>query len=70
MKEMTEEHRDGLKKIMEWYWKVAHTQSLISKEDYDFIYNIWNNGVSTYDDKMQKRLNKIREIYNDVTQWM
>lgn len=69
MKEMTEEHRDGLKKIMEWYWKVAHTHNLISKEDYDFIYNIWNKGLNTYDDKMQKRLNKIREIYNDVTQW-
>jgi hypothetical protein len=54
---------------MGWYWKVAHTHSLISKEDYEFIYKLWNNGVTTYDDKMQVRLNKIRNIYNDYEQW-
>ena len=70
MKEMTKEHRDGLKLILGWYWKVAHTHSLISKEDYEFIYKLWNNGVTTYDDKMQVRLNKIRNIYNDYEQWM
>tara|TARA_B110000285_G_C14644042_1_gene388864 strand:- start:77 stop:286 length:210 start_codon:yes stop_codon:yes gene_type:complete len=67
--EMTRKHRDGLKLIMEWYWKVAHTHDLISKEDYEFVYNLWNNGVITYGDKMQERLNKIREIYNDKKQW-
>ena len=69
MNEMTEKHRDGLKKIMEWYWKVAHSNELVSVEDYEFIYSLWNNGITTYDDKMQKRLNKIREIYNDTTLW-
>jgi len=67
--EMTGKHRDGLKKIMEWYWKVANTNELVSIEDYEFIYSLWNNGITTYDDRMQKRLNKIREIYNNTSLW-
>tara|TARA_B110000977_G_scaffold16236_1_gene19941 strand:+ start:396 stop:620 length:225 start_codon:yes stop_codon:yes gene_type:complete len=68
--EMTNEHRDGLKSIMEWYWRVGNARNLISKEDYEFLYKLWNNGVTTYDDKMQVRLNKIREIYTDKEQWI
>jgi len=67
--EMTESHRKGLQKIMEWYWKVAHNQNLISKEDYELVYDLWNNGVTRYGTHLQKRLNEIREIYNDKDQW-
>ena len=68
--EMTKQHRDGLKAIMEWYWKVGNTKNLISKEDYELLYQLWNNGVTTYGKKLQERLNKIREIYTDKEQWI
>jgi hypothetical protein len=67
--EMTPKHRDGLKKIMEWYWRVGQSKNLISKEDYDLIYELWNNGVSSYGIYLQERLNKIREIYKDNELW-
>ena len=38
---------------------------LISDTDYDFLYELWNNGVSSYDNKMKERLNKIRNLYKD-----
>jgi len=66
---MTDAHRKGLQRIMEWYWKVAHTNNLISKSDYELVYELWNNGVTTYGKHLQERLNRIREIYNDNEQW-
>lgn len=65
LNEMTESHRMGLQKIMEWYWKVAHKENLISKEDYELIYSLWDNGVTQYGSELQERLNEIRDIYND-----
>jgi len=50
---------------MEWYWKVAHKENLISKEDYELIYSLWDNGVTQYGSELQERLNEIRDIYND-----
>jgi len=65
--EMTLERKDGLSKLMEWYWTRGNPNNLITKEDYSFIYDIWNNGLSFYGPDVQDRLNKIREIYiNDL----
>lgn len=61
--EMTDKRRIFLKIIMEWYWSVAQKDNLISKSDYEFVYDIWNNGLNFYTKTIQNRLNKIREIY-------
>ena len=61
--EMSNEHRKLLEHMMGWYWNVGKQQNLITPSDYDFLYNLWNNGVTSYDDKMQERLNKIRNLY-------
>ncbi len=60
---MTNDHRKLLEHMMGWYWNVGKQQNLITPSDYDFLYNLWNNGVTSYDDKMQNRLNKIRNLY-------
>ena len=60
---MTNDHRKLLEHMMGWYWNVGEQQNLITPSDYDFLYNLWNNGVTSYDDKMQERLNKIRNLY-------
>ena len=52
--------------MMGWYWTVAKQQELITPEDYDFLYNLWNNGVTSYDEKMKERLNKIRNLYKET----
>ena len=49
--------------MMVWYCTVGKHQNLITPEDYDFLYNLWNNGVTSYDVVMKNRLNKIRELY-------
>ena len=61
--EMTNDHRKLLEHMMGWYWTVGKQQNLITPEDYDFLYNLWNNGVTSYDVVMKNRLNKIRELY-------
>ncbi len=61
--EMTTKHRKLLEHMMGWYWTVGKQQNLITPEDYDFLYNLWNNGVTSYDVVMKNRLNKIRELY-------
>lgn len=63
----TDEQRDLLLKLMEWFWATFRKRGFldfgVTISDFDFLYSIWKNGVSTYDDKMQERLNKIRDIY-------
>jgi len=63
--EMTYDHRKLLEHMMGWYWNVGKPRNLISDTDYDFLYELWNNGVSSYDNKMKERLNKIRNLYKD-----
>lgn len=63
--EMTFDKTTFLKELMKWYWDCAHEHYLITKSDYEFIYEIWNNGLTFYDDKVQERLNNIRLIYMD-----
>jgi len=46
---------------MEWYWKDG--QNHLSKSDYEFVYSIWNNGVSVYGKNIQERMNWIRDKY-------
>ena len=48
--EMTNDHRKLLEHMMGWYWNVGKQQNLITPSDYDFLYNLWNNGVTSYDD--------------------
>jgi|TARA_R110001592_G_scaffold119939_4_gene323601 hypothetical protein len=64
--EMTGDHRKLLEQMMGWYWSVAKQRELITPEDYDFLYNLWNNGVTSYDEKMKERLNKIRNLYKET----
>jgi len=64
--EMTGDHRKLLEQMMGWYWSVAKQRELITPEDYDFLYDIWNNGVTSYSKKMQERLNKIRNLYKET----
>ena len=64
--EMTGAHRKLLEQMMGWYWSVAKQRELITPEDYDFLYNLWNNGVTSYDEKMKERLNKIRNLYKET----
>ena len=63
--EMTYEHRKLLEHMMGWYWTTGKQRGLISNEDYDFLYELWNNGVSSYDAKMKERLNTIRNLYKN-----
>jgi hypothetical protein len=72
MKQFSEEHKLFFMKFMEWFWKSMQNtdpnfmigfRSDISVRDYEFIYSLWNNGVGSYDDSMQERLNKLRTIY-------
>lgn len=65
--EMTLDRKETLTTLMEWYWESGEPNSLISKADYSFVYDIWDHGLSYYGTNVQKRLNKIREIYlNDL----
>ena len=64
--QMTGKHRELLERMMGWYWNIAKQQELITQEDYDFLYEIWNNGVTSYDEKMQERLNNIRNLYKET----
>jgi hemerythrin len=63
---MTNEHRILLERMMGWYWNIAKQQHLITPEDYNFLYELWNNGVSSYDEKMRERLNRIRNLYKET----
>ena len=67
-----DQHKEFLIKFMEWYWKsmqntdpnfIIGFRSDISIADYEFIYSLWRNGVDTYDEPMQKRLNDLRGKY-------
>ena len=66
------DHLRFFPKFMEWYWKFRNVEdshfiiafnNLVTISDYEFIFSLWKNGVSTYDEKMQERLNKLRELY-------
>lgn len=52
---------------MAWFWSRVHDKGWLDFEleisDFDFMYSLWTNGVTSYDDKMQERLNKIRNVY-------
>ena len=64
--EMTNDHRQLLEHMMGWYWNIAKQKELITIEDYDFLYSLWNNGVTSYNKKMQERLNRIRNLYKET----
>lgn len=63
--EMTEERRQVLKKIMEWYWQMD--RAYITKSDYEFVYDLWDHGLSFYGEEVKERLNNIRTIYLDYS---
>lgn len=65
--EFTSETRDLLPKLMGWFWNTFDERKFldfeVSIEDFDFMYKLWINGVSHYDEEMRNRLNFIRNIY-------
>jgi hypothetical protein len=65
--EMTLERRRDIIKIIQWYWHITlfEDNPFISNSDYKFLQEIWMNGLGIYDDDIQTRLNKIKEIYNN-----
>ena len=63
---MTHGQRILLEHMMGWYWNVGKQQNLITQDDYSFLYELWNNGVNAYDEKMKVRLNKIRNLYKQT----
>jgi len=69
--QFTEETRDLLPKMMGWFWNTFDERKFldfgVTMEDFDFMYNLWKNGVNQYDDKMRDRLNQIRNIYAEDT---
>lgn len=60
---MSDDKKRGLEVLIKWYWNTANEQGLIHKSDFEFMYSLWDNGVSFYADEVQERLNRIREIY-------
>jgi hypothetical protein len=65
--EFTDETRALLPKMMGWFWTTFDERNFldfgVSIEDFNFMYDLWKNGVWKYDDKMRDRLNHIRDIY-------
>ena len=60
---MTDERKEGLKKLIKWYWDIGEPHGLLRTSDYEFLYSLWRNGVSIYNTEVQTRLNDIRTIY-------
>ena len=60
---MTDDRKVGLYTLIQWYWDEAQPKHLLHTSDFEFMYELWRNGVSFYAPHIQKRLNKIREIY-------
>lgn len=70
--ELKDDHKRFFIKFMIWYWEckaiedsefMVEFNQMVTLSDFDFIYSLWKNGVSTYDEKMQERLNRLRELY-------
>jgi len=63
----THDQRDLLLTLMAWFWDTFNQRGLlnfgVNIEDFDFMYSLWKNNVFSYDTKIQKRLNSIRDIY-------
>ena len=63
--EFKDNHRELIVELIRWYWnnypKVIWMG--VDNSDYEFLYSLWKNTVSKYDDKMRSRLNRIRDIY-------
>ena len=57
---------------MGWFWTTFDERKFldfgVSIEDFNFMYDLWTNGVWKYDDKMRDRLNSIRDIYLKLKQ--
>lgn len=61
--EMTVGKRAGLKKIMEWYLDRKTIPVGMNFSDYEFVCDLYNNGVSFYGTDIKDRLNKLRNTY-------
>jgi hypothetical protein len=70
--EFKDDHKKFFIKFMQWYWEckgiedsqfIFEFNTIVTLSDYEFIYSLWKNGVSRYDEKMQERLNILRDIY-------
>ena len=61
--EMTPERKELLRDIMKWFWEIGERDNLISTSDYEFVYDIWFNGLGFYNSDVKNRLINIRNIY-------
>lgn len=61
--QMTEERKEVITTLIKWYWNHAQKRNLITLSDFNFLYDIWESGISIYGTELQERLNSIREIY-------
>lgn len=70
--EFLDEHKRFFVKFMKWYWEcrtiedsqfIFEFNTMVTLSDFEFIFSLWKNGVSRYDEKMQERLNLLRDIY-------
>ena len=63
--EMTPEKRKYLIRIMHWYWQsMDNGEPYIHNSEFEFVYQLWKNGLGFYGSEIQERLNKIVNIYN------
>jgi len=61
---MTDDRRQAVLELIKWYWDtVDKGQHIINKSDFEFLYDMWEHGLSIYSTDIQTRLNIIREIY-------
>lgn len=58
------DRKNGILTLIRWYWNDAVEERLITKSDFDFLYSLWESGISIYADDVQHRLNTIRDVYN------
>ena len=62
--EMTWEKKQAIVEIIKWYWDtVDRNEAVLSKSDFEFLYDLWEASLEYYNTEVQTRLNQIRDIY-------
>ena len=61
---MTNDRRGGLVTIIKRYYQLKDGGiTMLSSSDFDFLHEMWETEIDFYGTVIQKRLNKIRELY-------
>ena len=58
---MSDKKRKGIRVMIDWYQN--NEQTVLSDEDYNFLYNLDRDYITFYGKHVQTRLNKIRLQY-------